>query len=108
MLYPLKSLHTVVFTVGNLGSGSTSLNNANNPNKWSGECDSCMEFLYADETYRAEWVSKKSGTMPDRDALEQYELPSLKRVEWIFHTTTAEEDISDVSSDYTTVNGDFY
>lgn len=59
-----------------------------------------MEQLYGNELVKTNWVSKKSGILPDTDGWKYYELPSLKRVEWIFLRTRDELVTPDYDSDW--------
>lgn len=74
-LSALAHLHTVYLTVGyDLGGGST-LTEKNNISLWCGECDACMDIMYAMEDFRTDWVERKKI---------QLRPPSLRRVEWTF------------------------
>ncbi|KAG6828634.1 hypothetical protein H0H92_007226 [Tricholoma furcatifolium] len=86
----LQYLHAVYITIGDFGEGKTSLNREHNPHFWIGECDSCMDIMYEDESFREQWVARKKGlTAKDGHVAP----PALVKVEWNFWKAEAMEEV---------------
>ncbi|KAG6856870.1 hypothetical protein H0H87_012687 [Tephrocybe sp. NHM501043] len=85
-----QHLHTIYITIADFGDGKTSLRPDNNPYAWAGECDSCMEIMYEDETFRTQWVAKKKG-LTDKDGY--IAPPVLTKVEWNFWKAEGFEEV---------------
>ena len=71
----LTNLEEVVLTIS-YGLGGHLLLSEDNANLWTGECDACMDMMYAEEDFRKDWVEKKTQTLRP---------PSLRFVKWRFH-----------------------
>ena len=78
----LVNLEEVILTISYGLGGSLSLSEGNG-NLWTGECDACMDMMYAVEDFRQDWVEKKAQTLRP---------PSLKSVKWRFRY----KDVTDV------------
>ncbi|KAF5390980.1 hypothetical protein D9757_004003 [Collybiopsis confluens] len=85
-LASLVNLEAVYLTVGMLQTGGSTLGNEEdeNPHLWSGECDRCMEIMYADESFKIKWLAKKTSVNPRP--------PRLSLVEWYFWTKKETEE----------------
>ncbi|KAI1798232.1 hypothetical protein LXA43DRAFT_968623 [Ganoderma leucocontextum] len=70
----LTNLEEVVLTISYDLGGYFSLLGRND-NLWTGECNACMDMMYAVEDFRQDWVEKKTQIMRP---------PSLKSVKWRF------------------------
>ncbi|KAG6890053.1 hypothetical protein C0995_012511 [Termitomyces sp. Mi166 len=91
VLRELQYIHTISITVADFGGGKTMLRNnpEHNPYLWAGECDSCMEIMYEDESFRDKWVAKKKDLTMSGYAAP----PALNKVEWNFWRAEASEEI---------------
>ncbi|KAI0777667.1 hypothetical protein BD413DRAFT_467207 [Trametes elegans] len=88
-LMPLTQLHSVHFTIGYGLGGSTSISKSNNA-LWTGECDACMDIMYAGEGFQSDWVERKK-------VLERP--PSLKRVHWRFRYKSVDDVTMDLEDE---------
>lgn len=88
-LKSLAMLQYVTLSIAYGLGGKTSLSESND-DTWTGECDACMDMMYASDDYRREWVEKKKN-------LERP--PSLKLVTWRFRQKNATDVIFDVDDE---------
>ncbi len=79
----LSSLEEVILMISYGLGGNSSLSESND-NLWTGECDACMDMMYAEEDFRQDWVEKKTRIVRP---------PSLKSVKWRFR----HKDVGDVT-----------
>ncbi|KAI0360698.1 hypothetical protein OH77DRAFT_1393119 [Trametes cingulata] len=94
-LMPLTKLQSVHLTVSYGLRGLTSLNQSNN-DLWSGECDACMDMMFASEGFKAEWIERKK-------TMERP--PSLKCVRWKFRHKNQEEVVVDLEDELENATG---
>ncbi|KAF5340452.1 hypothetical protein D9758_013558 [Tetrapyrgos nigripes] len=103
-LAPLQHLQSVHFTVQKRTPGKISLLSgvAAKDTFWHGECSSCMEMVYNDETFYQDWTMKKQKFLDDP---EKPKPPRLEKVEWVFRKLLDDpgdnhlSDLEDISDD---------
>ncbi|KAL7284203.1 hypothetical protein ACG7TL_001485 [Trametes sanguinea] len=88
-LMPLVNLQTVQFTISYGLGGSTSLWH-NDDTMWSGECDACMDMMFASGDFRKDWVERKK-------LIEKP--PSLQCVRWRFRHKNVEDVVVDLEDE---------
>ena len=62
----------------------------NNDLLWTGECDACMDMMFAVEDFKQDWVEKKKLVVRP---------PSLKTVKWRFRFKNARDVVVDLDED---------
>ncbi|KAM5537069.1 hypothetical protein V8D89_009215 [Ganoderma adspersum] len=85
----LTNLEEVVLTIS-YGLGGKFPLLEGNANLWTGECDACMDMMYAEEDFRKDWVEKKTQSVRP---------PSLRFVKWRFRHKDVDEVIHLVDVD---------
>ncbi|KAH9920020.1 uncharacterized protein BXZ73DRAFT_104837 [Epithele typhae] len=92
-LKALIRLHTFTLSIVYGLGGFTSLSKGNE-NLWTGECDACMDIMYAIDDFRCDWVEQKK--MIERP-------PALKLVKWQFRQKNEINVAKDEDSDGSTL-----
>lgn len=72
--------------------GCTTLKQSDNASLWTGECDACMNLMYAVEGYREEYAADKKNLHASRP-------PMLTKVTWAFRHLTKSGGVEDTESD---------
>ncbi|KAI0371931.1 hypothetical protein BV20DRAFT_964590 [Pilatotrama ljubarskyi] len=88
-LMPLTRLQSVQITISYGLGGLTSLSQTND-DLWAGECDACMDMMFASEGFKAEWIERKK-------AMERP--TSLQIVRWRFRHKNVEDVVVDLEDE---------
>ncbi|KAI8970574.1 hypothetical protein BD414DRAFT_518342 [Trametes punicea] len=88
-LMPLTKLRIVQLTIG-YGLGGLKSLLQNNDMLWTGECDACIDMMFAERDFESEWVERKRAT--ERP-------PSLKCVRWRFRHKNLEDVVVDLEDE---------